>query len=325
MIDSGVEPAASGADAATDVAISIDGLTRRYGEVTAVRQLNLEVHRGEIFGLLGPNGAGKTTTILTLLGLTEPTSGRVRVLGMDPTREAIKIKRQVGYVPDAVGFYPTLTGRQNLRYTARLNGLTDVEDEIDRLLEQVGLTHAADARTSTYSRGMLQRLGIADALVKRPSVMILDEPTISIDPEGVQRILRLIRELRDEHGMTVLLSSHLLYQVQEICDRVGIFVKGRLVAVGSVEELSRRLAGGRTIMEVGVAGDVEAAVRLLTELDGVHEVEREGDLLLVDCADETCETLAGALVRAGHTLLHLRRRSSHLDEIYQRYFHEKTE
>src|SRR5690606_13397345 len=148
MSTSGAELVTAGTvpEDTTDVAISVQGLTRRYGDVTAVRGLNMEVRRGEIFGLLGPNGAGKTTTTLTLLGLSEPTSGRVRVLGMDPTRQAIEIKRRVGYVPDAVGFYPTLTGRQNLRYTARLNGLTDAEDRISQVLDQVGLSDAADAR-----------------------------------------------------------------------------------------------------------------------------------------------------------------------------------
>ncbi|RVX47896.1 ABC-2 type transport system ATP-binding protein [Nonomuraea polychroma] len=304
--------------------ISIEGLTKRYGQVEAVRELHLEVRRGEVFGLLGPNGAGKTTTILTLLGLAEPTSGTVRVLGLDPAREAAKVKRQVGYVPDAVGFYPNLTARQNLRYTARLNGIADAEDRIARLLEQVGLGHAADRRAGTYSRGMLQRLGIADALVKSPSVMILDEPTIAIDPDGVRQVLALIRELRDQHQMTVLLSSHLLYQVQEVCDRVGIFVRGRLVAVGSVEELAARLAGGRTVLEVGVAGDAGAAARRLAELDGVRDVDREGDLLLAVCEGDSRGHIAGALTGAGHTLLHLRQRSSHLDEIYHRYFHEQN-
>ncbi|MEV4177784.1 ABC transporter ATP-binding protein [Nonomuraea sp. NPDC049709] len=304
--------------------IRIEGLTKRYGPVEAVRDLDLEVRRGEVFGLLGPNGAGKTTTILTLLGLTEPTSGTVRVVGLDPARAAAQVKRQVGYVPDAVGFYPNLTARHNLRYTARLNGIADAEDRITELLEQVGLGHAADRRAGAFSRGMLQRLGIADALVKSPSVMILDEPTIAIDPDGVRRVLALIRELRDQHQMTVLLSSHLLYQVQEVCDRVGIFVGGRLVAVGSVEELARRLAGGRTVIEVGVAGDTDAAARRLAGLDGVKDVDREGDLLLAVCEDEARGRIAGALTGAGHTLLHMRQRSSHLDEIYHRYFHEQN-
>ncbi|MEV5412246.1 ABC transporter ATP-binding protein [Thermopolyspora sp. NPDC052614] len=307
----------------TDDVITINRLTKRYGDVTAVDRLDLRVRRGEVFGLLGPNGAGKTTTILTLLGLIEPTSGSVRVLGMNPATQALKVKQQVGYVPDAVGFYPSMTGRENLRYTARLNGLRRAEDRISEALEQVGLSHAGDARAGTYSRGMLQRLGIADALVKNPSVMILDEPTIAIDPEGVQLVLSLIRRLRDERGMTVLLSSHLLYQVQEVCDRVGIFVRGRLVAAGSVRELSERLAEGRTITEIEVAGDVDRAAQRVAELESVQRVDREGDLLVAVCSADVRGRIAETLVGSGHTLLHLRQRSSHLDEIYHRYFHDQ--
>ncbi len=217
-------------------------LTKKYGDFTAVDGLSLELRHGEIYGLLGPNGAGKTTTILMLLGLSEPTSGEARVLGLDPTRSALEVKRRVGYLPDAVGFYPGLTGRENLRYTARLNGLprTDAEAKITSLLDEVGLAEAADRPVETYSRGMLQRLGIADALMKDPEILILDEPTTAIDPTGVTQLLALIRGFVAQRGIGVLLSSHLLEQVERLCDRIGIFSRGRLVAEGSVSELSRR-------------------------------------------------------------------------------------
>lgn len=218
--------------------IITSGLTKQYGTTVAVDNLDLQVRAGEVFGLLGPNGAGKTTTILMLLGLTEPTAGSARVLGLDPVREALQVKARVGYLPDAVGFYQELTGRQNLRFTARLNGADEAEDQIAGLLSTVGLAEAADDSVETYSRGMLQRLGIADALVKQPRILILDEPTIAIDPRGVEQILELIRQLRDEQDVTVLLSSHLLHQAQEVCDRVGLFVDGRLLAAGSVDELA---------------------------------------------------------------------------------------
>jgi ABC-2 type transport system ATP-binding protein len=220
-------------------------LTKKYGDFTAVDGLSLELRHGEIYGLLGPNGAGKTTTILMLLGLSEPTSGEARVLGLDPTRSALEVKRRVGYLPDAVGFYPGLTGRENLRYTARLNGLprTDAEAKITSLLDEVGLAEAADRPVETYSRGMLQRLGIADALMKDPEILILDEPTTAIDPTGVTQLLALIRGFVAQRGIGVLLSSHLLEQVERLCDRIGIFSRGRLVAEGSVGELSRRAGG----------------------------------------------------------------------------------
>ena len=212
------------------------GLTKEYGDLVAVDHLDLEVQAGEIFGLLGQNGAGKTTTILMLLGLTEPTDGQARVVGLDPARRPLEVKRRVGYLPDAVGFYGDLTGRQNLRYTAALNRINrdDAEATIDIVLEQVGLSARADDKTEQYSRGMLQRLGIADALVKDPDVLILDEPTTAIDPLGVGEILDLLRQLVTERQMAILLSSHLLNQVQHVCDRIGIFAAGRLIGQGSM-------------------------------------------------------------------------------------------
>ena len=215
-------------------------LVKRYGAFTAVDAVTFHVAAGEIFGLLGPNGAGKTTTILMLLGLSEPTSGEARVLGFDPARDPLEVKRRVGYLPDAVGFYGRLSGRENLEYTARLNGVEpgDAARRIDELLSQVSLAEAADRPTDTYSRGMLQRLGIADALLKGPSVLILDEPNAAIDPAGVGELLSLIRSLASDRGLAVLLSSHLLGQVEKLCDRVGIFSAGRLIAQGSVAELA---------------------------------------------------------------------------------------
>ena len=238
------------------------GLTKQYGSLTAVDKLDLEVHPGEIFGLLGQNGAGKTTTILMLLGLTEPTSGAARVMGLDPTREPRRVKRRVGYLPDAVGFYGGLTGRQNLRYTARLNGLRGAEAEasIQDVLEQVGLVDRGDDPVEQYSRGMRQRLGIADALVKTPDLLILDEPTAAIDPIGVVEILDLLRRLVDERGLAILLSSHLLSQVQSVCDRIGIFAAGKLVGQGTVEELASAFGDGTATIEVGLELTGEADV-----------------------------------------------------------------
>jgi len=236
-------------------------LTKAYGSITAVDALTLRVLPGEIYGLLGPNGAGKTTTILMLLGLTTPTSGTARVLGLDPAHRALDVKRRVGYLPDAVGFYGRLTGRENLRYTADLNGLPRDEAEavIDDLLARVGLAGAADRPTSGYSRGMLQRLGIADALVKDPAVLILDEPTTSIDPAGVVELLALIRRLVAERGVGVLLSSHLLGQVERLCDRVGIFWRGRLLAEGTVADLATQAGDPSLDLEAAYGRLVAAA------------------------------------------------------------------
>ena len=258
-------------------------LTKRYGSLTAVDNLDLEVYPGEIFGLLGQNGAGKTTTILMLLGLTEPTSGEARVMGLDPAREPRLVKRRVGYLPDAVGFYGGLTGRQNLRYTARLNGLRrdGAETAIQDVLVQVGLDDRADDLVETYSRGMRQRLGIADALVKSPDVLILDEPTTAIDPLGVVEILDLLRTLVHERGLAILLSSHLLTQVQSVCDRIGIFAAGRLVGQGTVDELAAAFGDGAATIEVGLEladdAQVARASEVLGGLTGVESVAPPAD------------------------------------------------
>jgi ABC-2 type transport system ATP-binding protein len=243
------------------VPIWTSGLTKRYGELVAVDRLDLEVHAGEIFGLLGQNGAGKTTTILMLLGLTEPTEGKARVVGLDPARSPLDVKRRVGYMPDSVGFYTDLTGRENLRYTARLNRIPDAlaGTTIEEVLDQVGLTSRADDLVETYSRGMLQRLGIADALVKDPDILILDEPTTAIDPLGVVEILDLLRRLVRERGMAILLSSHLLNQVQSVCDRIGIFAAGRLIGQGTLAELAEWMGETRAHIEVAFDDADDAA------------------------------------------------------------------
>jgi ABC-2 type transport system ATP-binding protein len=282
----GVDASTPGPRAApsAEPVIRTRGLTKRYGTLTAVDSLNLAVYPGEIFGLLGQNGAGKTTTILMLLGLTEPTKGEARVMGLDPAREPRLVKRRVGYLPDAVGFYGGLTGRQNLRYTARLNGLrgATAETAIDDVLAQVGLDDRADDQVETYSRGMRQRLGIADALVKSPDLLILDEPTTAIDPLGVVEMLDLLRTLVHDRGLAVLLSSHLLNQVQSVCDRIGIFAAGKLVGQGTVDELAATFGNGTATIEVGLelsgADDKARAAQVLGAIEGVERVAPPDDV-----------------------------------------------
>ena len=226
-----------------EIIIRTSELVKQYGDVTAVDHLNLEIHKGEVFGLLGPNGAGKTTTTLMLLGLTDPTSGTAEISGLDCTRDSLAVKKIVGYLPDNVGFYPDMSGRENLIFSGMMNGLTrkEAEERASGLLERVGMTYAADRKTGTYSRGMRQRLGIADVLMKDPEIIIMDEPTLGIDPSGMRELTALIRELSVKDGRTILISSHELYQIQEISDRVGIFVKGRMIACGRIDELGQQL------------------------------------------------------------------------------------
>jgi len=307
-------------------------LSKRYGDLVAVDALDLEVHAGEIFGLLGQNGAGKTTTILMLLGLTEPTSGGARVVGLDPRRRPLDVKRHVGYLPDNVGFYDGMTGRENLRYTARLNGLRgrDAEAKIDEVLDQVGMTARADTGVDTYSRGMLQRLGIADALVKSPSVLILDEPTTAIDPIGVVEILDMLRGLVREQGLAVLLSSHLLVQVQSVCDRVGIFAAGKLIGVGTVPELAERFGEGAATIEVGFEGldaaAIETTAAILKSVTGVTDVHvptRSRDPFVVlakppAAAPAVREAILALASSKGLRLSSIREAQASLDEIYRR-------
>jgi ABC-2 type transport system ATP-binding protein len=312
-----------------DAVIYARGLTKKYGDFTAVDSLDLTIHPGEVFGLLGPNGAGKTTTVLMLLGLSEPTEGIARVVGLDPAREPLGVKRRVGYLPDNVGFYGGMSGRENLRYTARLNGLEKAaaEARIGELLGEVRLTEAADRRVETYSRGMRQRLGIADALVKDPHVLILDEPTIAIDPAGVDEILGLLRRLVTERNLTILLSSHILGQVQSICDRVGFFSAGKLVAEGRLDEL-RALAGrGVLAFEVGADGDAGTIENALRATPGVASVEREtdGGRWVVHADRDVGADLATALAGAGCPVNHLRRRGEDLLEIYRHLVREEPD
>jgi len=314
------------ADAPEDAVIVTRRLTKKYGEFTAVDSLDLTIRKGEVFGLLGPNGAGKTTTVLMLLGLTEPTRGVVRVVGLDPTREPLTVKRQVGYLPDNVGFYGGMTGRENLRYTARLNGLRrrEADARIDELLAEVRLEDAADNKAETYSRGMRQRLGIADALVKSPSVLILDEPTIAIDPAGVEELLGMLRRLVKEHSLTVLLSSHILGQVQSLCDRVGFYSAGKLVAAGPLAELARG-ADTAVELEVAVAGSPSAIDAVALRVPGVTGVvphEHDDQIRIVSASHDVSAQLGTALAAANLPIVHLRRRGSDLLELYRRYVPE---
>ena len=225
--------------------IEAEGLTKKYETQIAVNSLTLQIREGEVFGFLGPNGAGKTTTLLMFLGLTEPTSGKVRIIGFDPTREPLRVKEKVGYLPENVGFYDDMDARQNLRFIARLNRISDgiSAKKIDELLEQVGLFEEGKKKVGTYSKGMRQRLGIAEVLIKEPKLIFLDEPTIGLDPDGTNRMLDLIHSLSRERNITIFLSSHLLDQVQRICDRVGIMIKGNLVAIGPIQELAKKKLG----------------------------------------------------------------------------------
>jgi len=304
----------------SEVVISARALTKRYGAAVAVDRLDLEIEKGEVFGLLGPNGAGKTTTILMILGLTEPTEGEIRTVGFDPLRQPLEVKRRVGYLPDMVGFYDHVSGRENLAFTARLAGIPkgEIAQRINKALERVRLVDAADNPVKTYSRGMRQRLGIAEILMRRVDVAILDEPTAGLDPQTTREFLDLVRSLRSE-GMTIVLSSHLLELVQSVCDRVALFRNGRIGLVGRVQDLMRDVLGGSHVIHLAADGaDIEGTLKGLA---GVQKVARAADgTWRIDATQDVRAEAARRIVEAGGNLQALNIASASLDEVYARFF-----
>jgi ABC-2 type transport system ATP-binding protein len=305
--------------------IETNNLTKRYRDLIAVNGLSFSVEQGEIFGFLGPNGAGKTTTILMLLGLTEPNGGEVRVCGFDPARQPLEVKKRVGYLPENPGFYDDLSGGENLLYIARLNRIPENEarNRIDRLLEQVGLSNDADRNVKEYSRGMKQRLGIAEVLIKEPQVLILDEPTLGLDPDGAARILALITGLSRERGLTVLLSSHMLHQVQQMCHRVGIIVKGKMIVQGEVDKLGSAVFEERQWnFLIEVAGQTDGIEAELRSLPGVAAIEPRSRGWFLRCTQDVRREVVSLVLRKGLSLLQLRTEDTTLEEIYLKYFRE---
>ncbi len=306
------------------VIVETKDLNKTYNGFTAVDGLNLRIEEGEIFGFLGPNGAGKTTTILMLLGLTEPSSGTAQVCGYNPTREPLRVKHIVGYLPEKVGFYEDLTARQNLRYTAELNNMpkTEAEKSIDNLLATVGLSQVADQEVSKFSRGMKQRLGIADIWVKEPKLAFLDEPTSGIDPEGIDDMLDLIASMVKK-DITVIFCSHQLHLVQRVCTRIGILAKGRLVAEGPIDRLGREaIGGGKYQIEVEVAQANPGLIDSIKRVSGVREVQSSGNSLLVTCDEDLRSRIAKVVVDSGSMLVGMKIEEYSLETIYKRYFHE---
>ncbi|NMA09570.1 MAG: ABC transporter ATP-binding protein, partial [Methanomicrobiales archaeon] len=222
--------------------IRTESLTKVYNGNPAVDGLDLEVGEGEIFGFLGPNGAGKSTTILMLTGMIEPTGGRCFVDGIEVAKDPLNVKKIIGYLPEDVGFYGNMTGEQNLDYFARFYGM-DAKTRKERIAELLELVHldGVAQKAGEYSRGMKQRLGLAQALINDPKVLFLDEPTANLDPEGVREYRELVTHLAGE-GKTIFVSSHILSEVREVCRTVGLLAKGRLVAQGTLEEVARALA-----------------------------------------------------------------------------------
>jgi len=305
--------------------IAAQGLTKRYGKATVVDGITFDVAKGEIFGLLGPNGAGKTTTILMMLGLTDVSAGDIRVLDHDPVRDPLGVKRRVGYLPDQVGFYDNLTAADNLAYTARLMGIPARERarRLTDALARVRLADVAEKRVATFSRGMRQRLGLAEIVMKGAEIAILDEPTSGLDPQATIEFLEMIEGLKRE-GVTVLLSSHLLDQVQRVCDRVALFQGGRIVLMGTVAELARQVLGAGFVVEVEADAPTDLVARF-GAVPGVISVTRAGlDRYRLTADRDVRPEAARAVVAANGALRRLSVDDPSLDAIYARFFKKQT-
>ena len=280
--------------------IETDGLTKRYGDVLAVDDLNLTVEDGEVFGFLGPNGAGKSTTISLLLDFLHPTAGEARVFGLDSHEASRRIRERVGVLPEDAAPYERLTGREHLELTADCKG---VDADFGALLDRVGLDpDDADRAVGGYSKGMAQRLGLGMALVGDPDLLILDEPSSGLDPTGMREMRDLVREEAAD-GTTVFFSSHILPEVEAVCDRIGILDDGRLVTAGEIGSLRDELLSDCTV-EVTLASGME--IPELTGVDGVVDVEQEGSTLTVTCAEPSSKSAVVA---------HLRERTSVRDVV----------
>jgi len=295
--------------------IEVRGLTKRYGEIVAVDDVDLTIEPGDVFGYLGPNGAGKTTSLRMMLGLIRPTAGSVRIFGRDPQVSVSALEGVAGFV-EAPSFYPYFSGRRNLELFAALDGpAIGSATRIEAVLDTVGLLDRAKDRVRGYSHGMRQRLGIAAALLRDPRLLILDEPTTGLDPAGMRDMRELVRDLA-ARGITVLLSSHLLVEVDELCNRVAIVRRGRIAYEGSLEEL-RRTAGLSYRLRTS---DDERARELLTGEPNVRAVEadlRQG-LSFKVTGERTVGELSLALAEAGVAVLELSPKQATLEELFFR-------
>jgi ABC-2 type transport system ATP-binding protein len=295
-------------------------LTKVYGNTTVVDDLNLKIEEGQIFGFLGPNGAGKTTTILMLMGLTSPTKGSASIAGFDSTHETLKVKRIAGYIPEKVGFYPDISAYENLLYTANLNGLFEKKADamVNQSLEQVGLKDKARELVSHFSKGMKQRLAIADILVKQPQVAFLDEPTTGIDPAGITQILDLISQIAHNNKMTIIMSSHQLSQIQRICSHVGIMNKGKLISEGSIEQLGKKAGGGKVVVELQLAEVTKELIEGIRNVPGVISLERKENTLLISCNEDLRREISKVIAEKNGLITQMKLQSFALEDIYMK-------
>lgn len=299
--------------------VEIQNLTKRFGDVTAVENLDLAIESGTIFGFLGPNGAGKTTTIDAMLDFVRPTSGEVRLFGMDPRTDARAVRHRTGVLPEGFGVYSRLSGRRHVQFVLESKG---VDEDPVTYLERTGVAHAADRKAGGYSTGMKQRLGLAMALVGDPELLILDEPTTGLDPNGAREMQRVIHQERDR-GATVFFSSHIMEQVEAVCDRVAILRNGQLVAEDTVAGLRETVGGGGRI--IVTVSDEETAAKAASEIDGIGRVETADRQVRITLGDADKLDILQAMEEAGATVHDFRTEDASMDEVFKAYTEEVAE
>ncbi len=305
--------------------IDVEGLTKDYGARRAIDNLTFNAQKGEILGFLGPNGAGKTTTMRILTGYMPPTSGQARVAGFDIVDQSLEVRKRVGYLPETVPLYPDMTVFEYLKFMADLRKLPNAEDRVDDVLEIVHMEQRADGYISNLSKGMRQRVGIAQALLHQPEVLILDEPTIGLDPAQIIYVRDLIREIGKER--TVLLSTHILSEAQQLCDRVLIINNGRIVAEDTPERLQSNLAGVQRIT-LQVQGDDDGLESMLKGISGIHRVVPTADgAVEIECppGEDMRPTIARKVIQAGFDLLTIKTVGLSLEDIFMQLTREEPE
>jgi len=295
-------------------AIELDGVTKRFGDVTAVQDLTFRVGEGEVFGFLGPNGAGKSTTINMILDFVRPTAGSVRALGHDAQDGSVAVRRRTGVLPEGFDVYDRLTGREHVEFAMRSK---DVEADPDAVLDRVGIADAADRTAGGYSKGMAQRLALAMALVGDPDLLILDEPSSGLDPAGAKEMREIVRT-EAERGATVFFSSHVLGQVEAVCDRVGIMREGSLVAEDSIQGL-REAIGTDSTLRITVGGDVIPDLDAVEALDGVSSATTDGETVVVSCRDDAKTTVIATLEEDGVTVEDFETSEASLEDLFLAY------
>ncbi len=296
--------------------IKVSGLTKDYGARRAINNLNFDAQQGEIVGFLGPNGAGKTTTMRILTGYMPPTDGEAIVAGYDVVEESLEVRRRVGYLPETVPLYTDMVVFDYLKFMGELRKIPNVDDRVEEVLDMVGLIDRADGYIGNLSKGMRQRVGLAQALLHRPEVLILDEPTIGLDPGQVVEVRELIRQIGKER--TVLLSTHLLNEAQNICDRVLIINKGKIVTEDTTENLQARLIGAeRAILRVrGESDDLAKTIRLVKGVQGVETKEDGAVEFEFASGKDVRPEVAKQVIKSGYDLLEMRPIGMSLEEIF---------